>query len=167
MTGQQLPTIRHTSMMMIFSQVALVALVIGGINLFMSPASPVTAIAAGVMLYVLYSYGSRMVLTAAHRRGARLVREKKWQPALKAFEESYAFFTKFPWIDEYRFITMLTPTAISYREMALNNMGYVLVQSGDNRKAKQYYVTLLEKYPQSVLAESARKVLAAIDKQAQ
>lgn len=163
--NEQKPTvIRRASMMMIFSQVAVAALVIGIIHLVIQPASPLTALAAGVMLYIVYSYGSRMVLTASHRRGVRLIRQKQWKSALHAFEQSYAFFSKYPWLDEYRFITLLTPTAISYREMALNNMGYALVQAGDNRRAKQYYTRLLEQFPQTVLADSARRVLAAIEK---
>lgn len=166
MSANQLPTLRRTSMMMIFSQAAVVALLIGIINVVMRPLSSISAIAAGIMLYIAYSFGSRMILTAAHRRGVRLVREKKWQAAVQAFEASYAFFTRFPWLDEYRFLAMLTPTSIGYREMALNNMGFALVQAGNNRQAKQHYLKLLEQFPQSDLAETARRVLAAIEKQA-
>lgn len=165
MSETNIPTLRRTSMMMVFSQAAVVALVIGIINVVTQPVSPISSIAAGIMFYIVYSFGSRMILTAAHRRGVKRVREKKWQAAVKAFEESYAFFTRFAWLDEYRFITMLTPTSISYREMALNNMGFALVQMGNNKQAKQHYAKLLEQFPQSDLAGTAHRVLAAIEKQ--
>jgi tetratricopeptide (TPR) repeat protein len=153
---------QRTSVMMVFSQVAAGALVVGLIHLLVRPVSPLVSLAAGAMVYLVYSYGSRLALTGAHRRGMWLIRRRQWQPALKAFEASYAFFTRYPWLDEYRFLTMLTASAISYREMALNNMGYALLQSGEYARAQVYYARLLEQFPHTVLAGSARRVLAAI-----
>ena len=93
----------------------------------------------GAAAYLTYSLGSRMFIARAHRRGMRLYRSQQYAAAIQAYEESYDFFARNTWIDRFRAITMMSPSAISYREMALCNIAFCYSQLGDGEKAESYY----------------------------
>ncbi len=65
-----------------------------------------------------------MFIARAHRRGMRLYRSQQYAAAIQSFGESYDFFARHEWIDRFRAITMMSPSAISYREMALCNIAF-------------------------------------------
>ena len=44
--------------------------------------------------------------------------------AINEFQKSYDFFEKNQWVDKYRYLTLLTASKSSYREMALNNIAF-------------------------------------------
>jgi hypothetical protein len=75
-------------------------------------------------LVVTYSLGSRMFIARAHRRGMRLSRSQQYAAAIQAYGESYDFFARHTWIDRFRAITMMSPSAISYCEMGLRNIAF-------------------------------------------
>lgn len=54
----------------------------------------------------------------------RLAKQQAFREAIDKFQRSYGFLEKYPWLDKYRFITMLDSSARSYREMALCNIAY-------------------------------------------
>jgi hypothetical protein len=78
----------------------------------------------GAAAYLTYSLGSRMLISRAHRRGMRLYRSQQYAAAINAYKESYDFFARHTWIDRFRAITMMSASAISYREMALCNIAF-------------------------------------------
>jgi tetratricopeptide (TPR) repeat protein len=118
-------------------------------------------IVVGAAIYVTYSFGSRMVITRAHRRGMRYCRNQQYEAAIAAYEESYAFFTRHAWIDRFRSIVFMSPSAFAYRDMALCNIGFCYAQLGDGVRAERYYQRALDEFPDSVLADAALRMVAA------
>lgn len=94
-----------------------------------------------------------------HRAGIQLVRNQQFEDAVPHFLRSFEFFERHPWLDTYRAILMLSPAAISYREMALANAGFCCSQIGDGENARKYYEWCLELFPESGLASSAIRMM--------
>lgn len=94
----------------------------------------------------------------------RLARQQAFREAIDKFQRSYGFLEKYPWLDKYRFITMLDSSARSYREMALCNIAYSYVQLDDLASALKYYEKALEEFPQSEMAQSGLEYVAQIEK---
>lgn len=118
--------------------------------------------APALALYLCYSMGSRSLLARHHRRGMALVRQGKFDDAIAAHEASYAFFQRQEWIDRYRAVTMMSPSAISYREMALVNIAYCHAQAGRGAKAKEGYERALEQFPGSGIATAGLNMLKSM-----
>jgi tetratricopeptide (TPR) repeat protein len=112
------------------------------------------AVVYGALAYLTYSFGSKAILLKHHRSGIRLTKGHLFLEAISQFESSYTFLSKYSWIDKFRFIAMLDSSAISYREMALNNIAYSYIQLGDKAKAKEYYHRAVEEFPESEMAKS-------------
>jgi tetratricopeptide (TPR) repeat protein len=126
--------------------------------------TPFMPLLIGAAVYLIWSRLSMLVLLRAHRTGIQFLRAGAYAPAIQQFEQSYALFARFPWLDNFRWLTLLSPSALSYREMALNNIGYAFVQLKKFGKARERYQQLLDEYPDGEMADAARTVLASIDK---
>lgn len=81
--------------------------------------------------------------------------EKEYLAAAQAFQNSWDFFNKNKWLDEYRSVFMLSATKMSYREMALINRSLCFWQMGDTDKAKISYSEVLKYFPNSKMAKDA------------
>ncbi len=129
--------------------------------------NPEKAFLFGAMTYLLISFSLRNLIPKDHRSGIKKNNSEKFEEAIPHFEKSYAFFKKYEWIDKYRFITLLSASKMSYREMALANIGFCYSQMGDGTKSKDYYERKLKEFPESGLAKSALKMTSAMEKKAQ
>ena len=87
----------------------------------------------GSAVYLIYSFSFRKLIPRAHRRGVRLLQTQHFEDGIRAHEESYQFFTRHAWLDRYRSITMMSPSATSYREMALMNIAFAYSQIGNGK----------------------------------
>ena len=116
----------------------------------------------GLLAYLTYSIGSRLVIPRAHRAGIGLVRKRRFAEAIAKFQESFDFFERHSWIDQYRSVVLMSPSAMSYREMALANMAFCYGQIGDGQQCRAYYQRCLERFPESGLAISALRMLDAV-----
>jgi hypothetical protein len=101
------------------------------------PANLSLAAAYGAVVYLLYSFGSKSLLLKYHREGIHLSKLQAFREAIDKFQMSYQFLEKHPWLDKYRFITMLDSSALSYREMALVNIAYSHVQLDEKATASK------------------------------
>lgn len=110
-------------------------------------------------ILLTYLVASRLWISRSHRRGVRLVRNQEYSSAVEAFKESYAFFEKNGWIDRYRAVTLLSPSAICYREMALCNIAFSFGQLGDGDSAEHYYRRALQEFPASGLAAAGLRLM--------
>ncbi|CAZ97338.1 Conserved hypothetical protein [Zobellia galactanivorans] len=108
----------------------------------------------------------RNLIPRDHRNGIKKNNSEKFKDAIPDFEKSYAFFKKYEWIDKYRFITLLSSSKMSYREMALANIGFCYSQIGNGIKSKEYYERTLKEFPESGLAKSALNMINAMEKNA-
>ena len=88
-----------------------------------------------------------------------LFKRKSFQDAIHEFQKSYEFFKKYKWIDTYRSIILLSPSRISYTEMALLNIAFCYGQTGEGQKSREYYERILQEFPESEMARSALNML--------
>jgi tetratricopeptide (TPR) repeat protein len=118
-----------------------------------------TGVVWGMGIYFAYAWLTRLLIPRDHRRGIRLVRQGRYEEAIQAFENSLSFFTRHSWIDRLRAITMLSPSAMSYREMALCNTAFCYSQIGQGAKSKAIYQSVLAEYPDNLLAPASLRML--------
>jgi hypothetical protein len=115
------------------------------------------------LTYLVISFSLRTLLTKNFRQGIKLVKQQDFSSAIPFFEKSVNFFTKNRWIDKYRFITLLSSSKISYKEMGLCNIAFCYSQTGNGVKAKEYYERTLDEFPNSVIASTALKFINSIE----
>jgi len=150
------PTIRPISWIATIPQ--FIAL-FGAIGVGWAITNSTTGIVYGAAIYLSYSFGSRLLLARAHRRGIRLAHQHRFAEAIAEYEASYDFFSRHRWLDNYRSIFMMTPGAMSYREMALANIAFAYSQLGDGQKAIAYYRRTLDEFPENQIALAALKMM--------
>ena len=109
--------------------------------------------------YLAWSAFSKTLLFREHRQGVRLTLFERHDEAIKAFEQSYAFLDRSPWIDRLRWLVALDSSAIPYREMALCNIAYNYARKGDARQAKVFYEQALAQFPNSEQAKAGLKMI--------
>src|SRR4051812_3023465 len=114
------PVVREHAWNSIFPQLAVMGLLIFIYSLRDSG----DPILYGALTYLVISFVLRTFIPKDHRRGMALVKQKRYAEAIPFFKNSYTFFTKNLWIDKYRYLTLFSSSAISYREMALNNIAF-------------------------------------------
>jgi tetratricopeptide (TPR) repeat protein len=93
-----------------------------------------------------------------HRRGVSLFKKKAFAKAIQHFRKSYDFFKRNMWIDNYRYITLLSSSRVSYTEMALLNMAYCYGQIGNGNQSLKTYKKALDEFPDSEMALAALKM---------
>lgn len=145
---------RQWTWQLVLPQVVVQSVLIAGSVLIFWQQYQFLSISLGAIVYLIYSYGSRALLLKHHRLGRVLSDQGKYREAITAFERSYKFFSKHSWLDEYRFLTMMTPALQTFREMALINIAYCYVQLGDVEQAAAYYGRAITEYPTSKMARA-------------
>lgn len=118
----------------------------------------------GGFTYLAFAWTLRLILQRYHRKGMQLLRLKKYEEAVEAFQNSHNFFAAHPWIDKCRFITMFSSSAIPYRQMALNNLGICYLYMGEDAKALDEFKKLAKlnsSYP--YIDETIREIQSHID----
>jgi len=150
------PVVRQTSWLLAIPQFVILGLLVAiSVLIFRDEYGVFSAAAFGALIYLSYSYGSRFLLLRYHRQGRKLTDQKNYTEAIQAFKLSYNFFSKYSWVDRFRYLTMMTPAHQSFREMALINIAYCYGQLGDKDQTKAYYERALREFPESVMAQSA------------
>lgn len=134
------------------------------VHLILRPENAFLSMLIGALIYLIFSNGSRYFLLRAHRRAMKLLRARQFRQAIPLFWESYNFFERYPWLDQYRAITMLNSAQFGCREMALNNIAYAYVQLEDAENAKAIYERLLAEFPDSPLGQSAIQTIKTFSK---
>ena len=160
----ELPVVRKTAWGYVIAQLILLLLLTLFLWKAFFPTDLSFAAACAAVVYLVYSFGSKSILLKNHREGMRLARQQAFREAIDKFQMNYGFLEKYPWVDKYRFITMLDSSARSYREMALCNIAYSHVQLDDPASALKYYEKALKEFPQSDLAQSGLEYVTQIEK---
>ena len=117
-----------------------------------------------IVTYLILSIVLRNLIARKHREGMRLVRQRRFDEAIPLFEESVNFFTRNSWIDKYRYLTLLSSSRMSYREMGLCNIAFCYGQTNNGAQAKNYYERVLQEYPKNGLAIAGLNMLNAFGK---
>lgn len=115
----------------------------------------------GLFTYIILSFLLRFAIPRSHRNGIILVKNGRYDLAIEHFENSYAFFKKYEWVDKYRYLVLLNSSRSSYREMALVNLAFCYAQEGDGEQARACYERTLHEFPGSKIAVIGLKMLDA------
>ena len=158
--SSKIPTVRQTNWYSIIPHIGVMWVVI----LIWQQIDSVDSFLFGAVTYLILSFSLRNLIPRDHRKGIRNNNQENFLAAIKNFEKSYVFFKKYEWIDKYRFLTLLSSSKMSYREMALANIGFCYSQIGDGIKSKAYYERTLKEFPESGLAKSALKMIESAEK---
>jgi hypothetical protein len=106
----------------------------------------------------------RLTISRHHRLGIRMVKRGQFQEAIDSFQQSLDFFMRHPWIDRFRWITLLSVSSMTYREMGLANIAFAYSQQGDGEKSRAYYELCIKEFPDSGIAISALRLMDSIKK---
>lgn len=118
----------------------------------------------GAGTYLVISNLLRSLALRDHNQAVKSIKAGDFRNAIPRFQSSYDFLDRYPWIDKYRYLTLLNSSKILFREMALNNIAFCYSQIGEGEKAISYYKRMLAEYPDSDLAKAALNFIAAIQK---
>ena len=138
--------------------IILLLLVIGGSILL-----PENGLVIGAVIYLIYSFGSRMLIIRDYRSGISLVKLGQFQAAIPKFEKSLQFLDRHPWIDNARSIVLMSASKPSFREMALANIGFCYSQLGRGHEARAAYQKCLDRFPDSGLDLAALQMINSAD----
>lgn len=152
------PVIRQTSWPALLPQLAALGTAIGVAYALGAP----DAMLWGPAAYLVYSFGSRQLIARAHRAGIRLVNQQRYAEAIPKFQESFDFFERHRWVDRCRSLVLMTPSALSYREMALANIAFCYGQLGNGEACRSYYQQCLQCFPRSGVAAGALRMLDSV-----
>lgn len=157
--ASKVPTVKQIAWIAVFLQILLIGIFIYVYRL-LNIGDPFIF---GALTYLILSFGLKNILTKDHRQGINLVKQQKFADAIHYFEKSVDFFSKNAWVDKYRFLTLLSPSKMSYREMDLCNTAFCYSQTGDGLKAKEIYQQTLEDYPENGIAIAGLNMLNSLD----
>lgn len=118
----------------------------------------------GALTYLALSYILKFVLAKYHRNGISLFNNQDFKNGIELFEKSYAFFDDNVWLDKYRYLTLLSASRMSYREMALVNIAFGYSQIGDGIKSIEYYERTLQEFPENNMAKAALRMINSVKK---
>lgn len=129
--------------------------------------SPALGFANGLIfafaLYFAYLSVSRALLLVHHNRAMKLFRQGNFPAAIAAFAASERDLAARPWIDNWRWLVVLNASALSYREVALFNIGKAQDKLGLTNQARQTFTHLLEISPRSPVAPTIRVIIQLLD----
>ena len=123
------------------------------------------ALLFAAIAYLIISFSLRFILLRNQRKGIKYLKKKNYQSAIEEFQKSYDFFTKHAWLDKYRYLALFDSSRISYTEIALNNIAFCHMQTGEATLSKQYYEKILEQFPDSEMAKTALHMFNTIENQ--
>jgi len=115
-------------------------------------------ILAGTLAYLVLAALIRLLLTSHQRRGMHYAREGRLELAVPEFQKSYEFFHRHAWLDEMRYIFLLSTSRVSYREMGLLNLAYCDLWADRGEDAVRTYLRTIEEFPDSGLAWTGIKL---------
>ena len=122
---------------------------------------PRNGVILGAGAYLAYFFGPRYLISRHHRRGVALSKRQHFEDAIPEFRKSLDFFDSHPWIDRFRYIVLLSTSAICYREMAMVSMAFCYAQIGDGVRAREHYEACLVRFPESGMAVAAIRLMDA------
>ena len=84
----------------------------------------------GPVIYLTWSWGTKLWLARDHRRSIGLIKAGRYAEAIPHCDASAAWFEQRSWVDGYRAFDMLSPSAWSHSGMAITDRAFSLARSG-------------------------------------
>lgn len=119
----------------------------------------------GALTYLGLSFSLRTFVAKDHRDGMRLVKQHSFIDAISKFEKSVDFFAKNNWLDKYRYLTLLSSSKMTYKEMGLCNIAFCYSQTNNGQKAKEYYEQTLKEFPENGIAIAGLRMISSFENQ--
>ena len=155
--ASNVPTVRQIAWISLIPQLLLMGLLIYIFHLLEFG----DAFLYGAATYLVLSFCLRNFVANDHRQGMKLVKQQKFVEAIPLFEKSVDFFTSNAWVDKYRFLTLLSSSKMTYKEMGLCNIAFCYSQTNNGKKAKEYYELILKEFPENGLATAGLKMITS------
>jgi tetratricopeptide (TPR) repeat protein len=149
-----MPVIHQIAWISLFLQLLIIAIFIGAATYF----GVTKPILAATLAYLIMAIVIRLFLTSHHRRGMHYAREGRLELAIAEFQRSYEFFHRHAWLDEMRYIFLLSTSRVGYREMGLLNLAYCDLWQDRGEDAIRTYLRTIEEFPDSGLAWTGIKL---------
>lgn len=149
-----MPVIHQIAWVSLFLQLLIMALFIGAASYF----GVTKPILAATLAYLILAVIIRLFLTSHHRRGMHYARQGRLELAIAEFQKSYEFFHRNRWLDEMRYIFLLSTSKVGYREMGLLNLAYCDLWQDRGEDAVRTYLRTIEEFPDSGLAWTGIKL---------
>jgi hypothetical protein len=156
----KIPIVRQISWLAIVAQI----LILFGFVWIASTKSPDYDFLIGALCYLGLSLALRGTISRHHRSGIRKMRREQFIDAIHSFENSVNFFERHPWIDRFRWITLLSASSMNYREMSLVNIAFAYSQMGNGERSRAYYEMCIKEFPDNGIALSALRLMDSVNK---
>ena len=118
----------------------------------------------GALTFLVMPFFLRKLFSKDYRRGMKLVKKELFSEAIPFFEKSVEYYIKNKWVDKYRYLTLLSSSKMSYKEMGLCNIAFCYSQTGDVLKAKEYYEQIINEFPNNGIALTGLRFINAVNK---
>lgn len=139
------------------------ASLIAGISLLFAQLSVPWPVLWGALLFLVLANVLKRVLISDFHRGIVALNAKKYDEALPWLERSATFFQRYPWLDRYRYLLLLSSSALCYRELTLVNRAQCIGRTRSFEETEQAFKDILREFPESALARIARRMMFAND----
>ena len=164
--SNRLPAAYNVSWKGVLLQLLVIAALITVVHQLLKPTRLTVSLVIGLAIYLVYSQTVRWLVGQNIIRGYFLLKKGAYPEAIEAYEKGYEFFTRHPWLDEYRYLLLLRPSAYSYREVALCNVAFAYGQMGEGNKAIEGYRRVLSEFPDCPLAKSSLRLAEGVRRDA-
>jgi tetratricopeptide (TPR) repeat protein len=114
----------------------------------------------GVLIYLVIQSILKNAIEAPLTKAMRLLSLGEFRQAIAQFEAAYAFYTRRPLIDRYRYFLKLS-SIYTYREIVLIDLAACYSQVGEGEKSKQVYRRVLKEFPNNRVAQVSLKAIEA------
>ena len=161
--ASNVPVVKQIAWMSIIPQLIILFIIIMLFVQLKVPNPPIV----GAIVYWTCSIALRYFVPKSHREGMKFTKLQAYEKAIVSFKNSYDFFTKYRWVDNNRYLTLLSSSKMCYRETALCNIAFCYSQIGKGTNAIEYYSLVLEEYPENGLAQSGLAILNSLRDQSQ
>ncbi|MBL7951061.1 MAG: hypothetical protein JNM62_05020 [Flavobacteriales bacterium] len=117
----------------------------------------------GLVAFLIIATLLKRLLIRDFRKGIDILNDKKYEEALPVLERSAAFFKRYPWLDRYRYLLLLSSSAMSYREIVMVGRALCIGRTRSFAETDQAFKEVLREFPESSLAKITRRMMYAND----
>lgn len=118
----------------------------------------------GLGAFFLWAIGSQRRLRRRFYRGIRLYRRMEYAEAIPHFQRDLDYWNRFPKVDDWRIVALLSPTPYPYRSSDPRCIGVRHMKCGRIEEAKTHYRLALEAFPGNDMAAWSLKNLEIVEK---
>jgi tetratricopeptide (TPR) repeat protein len=97
----------------------------------------------GIIAFLIILLLQQSIHRGSFRQGMKYLKKNQYDAAITSFQKSLKHFEQYPFLDKYRYVLLISPSEISCKEMALQNIVACYCFLNDKEKATFYYDSLI------------------------